>query len=108
MDGFPAPLCLAAGLVRGPRRVMRVLGVSGHRRVHVLEAAGNFLERRGLLMRLLELSCWALELSWLLAVDTEEVIVRIWLITSDSRSTTEFVKLARSPSSSPRLTWVRL
>ena len=48
-------------------------------------------------------SCCALELSWLLAVETEEVMVRIWLITSESRSTTELIRLARSPSSSPRL-----
>ena len=37
------------------------------------------------------------------AVETDEVMVRIWLITSESRSTTELISVARSPSSSPRL-----
>ena len=40
----------------------------------------------------------------MLAVETEAVISRIWLMTSEKRSTTELTWVARSPSSSPRLT----
>ena len=40
----------------------------------------------------------------MLAVETEAVISRIWLMTSEKRSTTELTWVARSPSSSLRLT----
>ena len=46
-----------------------------------LQAAGDFL-KRGRLLGEPCASCSALELSSLLAVETDEVIVRIWLITS--------------------------
>ena len=102
VDGLAPRLGLGAGLVGGPGGVLGVLGVAGDRGVDRLQARGDLLERRRPARCAPCESCWALELSSLLAVETDAVVPRIWLMTSVSLSTTELTCSASSPSSSRR------
>ena len=89
-DGLAPLLGLAAGFVGHPGRVLGVLGVAADRGVDRLQAAGDLLERGRLLVRALRKLVRA-RIQLVAAVETEPVMSRIWLITSENLSTTESI-----------------
>ena len=87
-NGVSPFLGLGAGFVGHPGRVLGMLGVAADRGVDRLQAAGDLLERGGLLVRALR-RAGRRSIQLVAGGRDRRCHSRIWLITSEKRSTTE-------------------